>query len=161
MCSALAAALLACGCQSEVDLGGTYHVEANVLSAPCGNDQLAAMPPATLELIPDDAFGFVYARCTDDAAAACETPNPYTDSFPEPIDGGWRGIVTTAGGATTCSLIYTAQTATLHGERLVIDIETHREDIPAAMVSCAPDEAARRGTSMPCAEHERIEATRQ
>lgn len=119
------------------------------------------MPPATLELIPDDVFGFVYARCTDDAATACDSPNPYTDSFPEPIDGGWRGISTTAGGATTCSLIYTAQTATLRGNRLVIEIETHRDDVPAETVSCSPDEAERRGISMPCIEHERLEATRR
>jgi hypothetical protein len=119
------------------------------------------MPPASLALIADDTFGFVYARCTDEAATMCATPNPFTDSFPEPIDDGWRGISTSAGGLTTCSLIYAAQTATLHDARLVIEIETHREDLPGDTVECSPDEAERRGTAMPCIEHERIEAMKQ
>lgn len=151
---------MASGCSSTVDLGGVYRVDANVVSAPCGNDQPVATPPAALQLIADETFGFVYTRCTDEAGTMCARPNPYTDSFPEPIDDGWRGIVTTAGGGTTCTLEYAEQSATLHGTLLVVEITTYRDNLDGSTVTCSPDEAERRGRSMPCTAHERLEATK-
>jgi hypothetical protein len=97
--------------------------------------------------------------CSDEAGTNCSGGGLFGDSFPEPIDGGWRGILSSASGTTTCSLSFTEQTAILTGTKLVVDIATHGEDTSSTS-SCTAEEAEKRGKAMPCTEHERIDATK-
>jgi hypothetical protein len=152
-------------CSDEVDLAGTYLVDMHVLSAPCGNDQPAAAPHAALVFFKGDLFGepyFYYEKCSDPQATQCSGSGLFGDSFAEPIDGGWQGIITSSGGGgTTCTISFIKQTAILDGVSLVVEISEYAEQVENTPTSCAPEEADRRGTAMPCVEHERIEATKQ
>jgi len=153
--------LAACG-TDEVDLTGVYRVDADVGASPCGADQPLAMPPPFLKFAKEEFIGTEYysmQTCSDQAATNCSGGGLFGDSFAEPIDGGWRGVVTASSGDTTmCILSYTNQTAKLTGTMLVVDSETHSEDTMGT--ECSPEEAERRNTKMPCIDHERIDATR-
>jgi hypothetical protein len=157
--AAAAVVLAACG-TDEVDLTGIYRVDADVGSMPCGADTPVAMPPPYLKFAKGEIFGseyFAMLTCSDEAGTNCTGGGLFGDSFPEPIDGGWRGVVTAASGTTTCFLTYIEQTAKLSGVKLVVDIATHGEE--GSPSACTTEEADRRGKDMPCTEHERIDAT--
>lgn len=82
--------------------------------------------------------------------------------FAEPIEDGWRGVITTSsgGGGSDCLLGYSEQTAVLRGSALVIELERHSEDVPGlSETECDPSEAERRNITMPCDEHELVDAT--
>ncbi|HTL38066.1 MAG TPA: hypothetical protein VL326_33275, partial [Kofleriaceae bacterium] len=157
-------ALGACG-PDEVDLTGIYKVEADLQSAPCGTDQPVTNPPVAVKFVKGEFFGatvYSYSECDDLAATMCAGMGLLDAGFSEPIDGGWRGIVTTSGGGgTTCTISYTEQTATLHGTLLIVEITNYSDQVDNTPTLCSPDEADRRNISMPCAEHHRIEATKQ
>ena len=151
----------ACGGE-EVDLTGVYRVDADVGASPCGADQPLPMPPPFLKFEKDSFLGsefFSMSTCSDMAATNCTGGGLFGDSFGEPIDGGWRGTVFSASGTSTCTLSYTEQTAKLTGAALVVDSTTYSEDVTDPAL-CTTDEAEKRGTKMPCEEHERIDATR-
>lgn len=153
-------------CNDDVDLTGIYKVEADVSSAPCGTDAPLMNPPAAIKFAKGEFFGaeyFSYQTCTDVAGTMCSPMGLLDAGFSEPIDGGWRGIVTSAGagGGTTCTISYTEQTAVLHGSLLVIEINSYADTVDNTPALCSPDEADRRNTTMPCAMHQRIEATKQ
>jgi hypothetical protein len=153
--------LVACGTE-EIDLTGVYEVDSAVGSEPCGADAAIAYD-AFVKFERTDVLGveaFVYAGCTDETAAICDGK---FGAFAEPIDGGWLGVVTASagGGVADCVLGYTEQRATLSGRTLVIELSFYTERIPGLTAGeCHPDEAGRRNTSMPCVEHERVDATR-
>jgi len=150
----------ACG-TDEIDLTGIYRVDADVGSMPCGADTPLAMPPPYLKFAKGEIFGaeyFAMLTCSDEAGTNCSGGGLFGDSFPEPIDGGWRGVISSASGTTTCSLLFIEQIAKLSDVALVVDIATHGEE--GSPSACTAEEAERRGKDMPCIEHERIDATK-
>lgn len=151
------------GCSDDVDLAGTYRVDADVESQPCGVDQPVAVSFAALVFTKSDLFGaelYSYKLCTDAAATECMAVDVFGTAFSEPIDRGWRGVVTaTSGVAPSCTLSYTEQTAVLDGPALVIESHRYAGVVETAEL-CTTDEASRRNTSMSCDRHERIDATK-
>jgi hypothetical protein len=160
----LFAVLLVAACGTDdVDLTGVYHVDADVSAMPCGADQPLPMPSPFLKFVKNDFIGTEYfsmERCSDMAATNCSGGGLFGDSFAEPIDGGWRGILSSASGTTTCLYAYTEMTAKLSNRALVVDSETHSEEAMVDASACTAEEAEKRGKKMPCTEHERIDATR-
>lgn len=157
-----AVALAACG-SDEVDLAGVYRVDTQVGSSPCGADQPLPLRPPFLKLTKAEIFGapyFAMETCMDEAATSCSGGGLFGDSFAEPIDGGWRGVISSASGTSTCLLAYTEQTALLSGVSLVVESNVYSEDATVSADGCTAEEAEKRGTTMPCTEHERIEATK-
>ncbi|HEY5951546.1 MAG TPA: hypothetical protein VIV40_38900 [Kofleriaceae bacterium] len=151
----------ACG-TDDVDLTGMYAVDGDVGSMPCGTDQPLPMPPAYVKFQQETIFGSDYyamLTCVDAAGTNCEGGGLFGDSFTEPIDGGWRGIITTSSGTTTCLLSYTELTAKLASSKLVVETNQHSEEVTDGS-PCTTDEAQKRNTAMPCTEHERLDATR-
>ncbi|HUS31647.1 MAG TPA: hypothetical protein VMZ53_24255 [Kofleriaceae bacterium] len=163
--SLLLSVLVVASCNDDVDLTGIYKVDADVASMPCGTDQAVTNPPVALKFGKGEFFGaeyFSYQECDDVAATMCSSGGLFDASFSEPIDGGWRGIVTSSGGSgTMCTISYTEQTAVLHGSLLIIEMSQYSAQVDNTPTLCSTDEADRRNTSMPCGEHERIEATKQ
>jgi hypothetical protein len=164
--SPLLVLLAIAACNDDVDLTGIYKVDSDVSSMPCGSDAAIADPPVTLKFAKANFFGaeyFSYQTCDDLAATTCSTGGLLDAGFSEPIDSGWRGVVTSSGssGGSLCTISYTEQTAVLHGTRLVVESTRYSEQVDNTTTLCAPEEAERRNTSMPCASHERIEATKQ
>jgi hypothetical protein len=103
---------------------------------------------------------FTYSLCMEEAATTC-TGGGIAYAFSEPIDGGWRGIITgTAGFDTNCTITYTEQTALLDGTALVVETKQHAETVGAASGVCTIAEAEKRNTAMPCVRHERIDGVR-
>ena len=160
----LVAALLlqlgACG-EDDVDLTGVYRVDSDVGSAPCGSDQALPMPPPYLKFTKAEIFGapyFAMETCSDEAATNCSGGGLFGDSFAEPIDGGWRGVLSAASGTTTCTLTYRISIAKLSGVKLTVEHTEHGEDTTTG--ECTAEQAEMRGEDMPCTEHEKIDATK-
>ena len=156
--------LAACGGGSSgPDLTGMYRVDVAVGSMPCGADEPLASIPPYLKFAKDEFLGqpyFKYDGCQDEAGTDCGSTGGLFSGFFEPIDNGWRGVVTSSSGsAGSCTLSYFEQTAVLKGLMLVIDGSSYRDTVDLPDAQCEPDEAEKRNTDMPCAEHERIEAT--
>ncbi len=155
--------LSACGGDSGTDLTGMYRVDVAVGSMPCGEDQPLPSIAPFLRFAQDEFLGqkyFKYDGCNDEAGTDCAETGGLFSGFFEPITDGWRGVVTSSSGSNgTCLLNYFEQTAILKGTALVIDGSSYRDQVELPDAQCEPEEAERRGTSMPCAEHERIEAT--
>jgi hypothetical protein len=152
------------GCSSDVDLTGMYQVTADVSSSPCGADAPVAARPSYLKFSSSEAFGtkvVTYAVCTDATGAMCDSSGGLFGGFSEPIDNGWRGIESyDSFSGTLCDLGYNERTAILTGKMLVIE-QSEYVDMPSLdEAHCTTDEAEKRGTSMPCMMHERIEATK-
>lgn len=163
------AGIVAAGCGSdEVDLTGMYRVDTAVASMPCGNDQPVAMPPAYLKISKGEFFGatiFSMAECTDEAGTDCTGGGLFGgDSFSEPIDGGWRGVLTSwsNGGDMdpTCTLSYAVSLALLSGATLTIESTRYGEEVENTETLCTTEEAERRADAMPCELHETLEATK-
>ena len=157
-----AVVLIACG-EDEVDLTGVYRVDRDVASMPCGSDQPVMMPPPYLKFTKGEIFGspyFAMEECADEAATNCSGGGLFGDSFAEPIDGGWRGILSSASGTTSCTLGYSISTAKLAGKALTVERTEHSEMTTGGADQCTAEEAERRGEDMPCTEHELIDATK-
>jgi hypothetical protein len=160
--------LAAVGCGGDdVDLTGIYRVDSAVGSMPCGTDMPLAMPPAYVELAKQTFFGvefFALQECRDAAATDCSGGGLFADSFAEPIDGGWRGVVSAAfsGGSADpmCTLRYSVGTALLAGATLTVESTEYSEQVANTAELCTSDEAGRRGTMMACIAHEQLVATR-
>lgn len=155
----------ACGGGSGgVDLTGMYRVDLAVGSMPCGSDQPLVMFPPFLKFAKDEFLGqafFKYDGCMDEAGTDCGSTGGLFSGFFEPIDDGWRGVVTSSSGSGgQCALSYFEQSAILKGTMLVIDGARHSATVQLPEADCEPDEAERRGKDMPCEEHERVEGTR-
>jgi hypothetical protein len=155
--------LSACGGGSGTDLTGIYRVDLAVGSMPCGADEPLPTIPPFLKFAKDEFLGqsyFKYDGCQDEAGTDCGTAGGLFSGFFEPISDGWRGVVTSSSGSGgQCALSYFEQTAILKKGALVIDGSSFRDQVELPEDKCEPDEAERRGDSMPCAEHEHIEAT--
>jgi hypothetical protein len=154
--------LAACG-TDEVDLTGLYRVDSDVASTgTCMNEQAVANPPVALKFAQGSLFGaeyFYYEECEDLTGSNCAGSGLFGNSFAEPIDGGWRGVITaTSGIAPNCTISFTEQTATLHGNVIIVESSTHGAGVTTE-AECSTDEAEKRNTAMPCTGHERIEAT--
>jgi hypothetical protein len=161
---AVVLALHAGACGSDpVDLTGVYRVDIALGSMPCGTDQPLATFSPFLKLSKDQFFGqdyFKYEGCTDEGGAECTATSGLFAGFFEPIDDGWRAIVTSSSGSSgRCALSYFEQTAILKNKILVIDGSAFRDTVDLPDAQCEPEEAERRGADMPCEEHERFEAT--
>jgi hypothetical protein len=156
--------LLLAGCSSDVDLTGMYMVTGDVASSPCGADQPVAMAPAYLKFSTSEAFGakiVSYDTCTDAAGTMCDSSGGLFGGFSEPIDNGWRGIESyDSVSGTLCTLGYTERTAILTGKMLVIEENQYTDSPMLDEAHCTTDEAEKRGKTMPCDMHERVEATR-
>ena len=153
----------ACG-SADVDLTGVYRVDSAIGSSPCGADATITYD-AFVRFERMEILGtpfFTYEGCTDEAGTDCTSNGGIFGSFGEPIDGGWKGTLTSSSsGGTSCLLGYNEQTAILRGSALTIEVSQYLEDVPGlSEEQCDPDEAERRNTSMPCEEHELVEATR-
>lgn len=161
----LAVVVAACG-GSDVDLTGMYRVETAVESEPCGTDGPAIMPPAFLRFTEEEFFGRKYFSmdgCTDMAGTDCSGGGLFGDSFAEPIDDGWRGVTYSSSGVapdTMCRLFFSDASALLKGGKLVVEGREYAEQVENTMELCSTDEAERRGDSMPCIRHEKLEATK-
>jgi hypothetical protein len=163
VCPLIVVTVLA-ACDDEVDLTGIYRVDLDVASSPCGADQPVTQGPAYLSFREQQLYGqpyFTYDECRDSGAADCPDRAELTESFFEPVDGGWLGRASTASGfGGACVLLYWQQRATLSGNQLVIERAYYREQAELAVEACTPQEADDRGVAMPCLEHRRTEATR-
>ena len=148
-------------CSSTTDLSGVYMVTADVSSSPCGADAPASMPAAYVKFYEDSLFGTKitsYVPCTDAAGTMCDQ---FGESFGEPIDNGWRGIESSDSfSGTSCTLGYFLRTAVLNGKMIVIDATDYSDSPALDQAHCTTAEAEKRGTTMPCFMHERIEATK-
>lgn len=156
--------LLLVGCGTDnVDLTGMYRVDAAVGSMPCGVDTPLSGVPPFLKFAKDEFLGqsyFKYDACMDEAGTDCGASGGLFSGFFEPIDDGWRGVVTSSSGSGgRCALSYFEQTAILKRDILVIDGASYRDTVDLPDDKCEPDEAETRGKDMPCVEHERVEAT--
>jgi hypothetical protein len=160
--------LLLCGllvaCSDDTtDLTGMYRVDVAVGSMPCGADMPLPSIPPFLKFSKDEFLGqdyFKYDSCMDEAGTDCSATGGLFSGLFEPIDDGWRGVVTSSskGSGTMCTLTYFEQTAILKGAALVVDGASFTEMLELA--NCEPEEAENRGKDMPCLEHERIDATK-
>jgi hypothetical protein len=151
-------------CSSQADLGGVYMVTSDVSSSPCGNDAPVTAPPVYLHFTQGDFFGskiWTYEICSDAAAAMCDSGTGLFGGFSEPIDNGWKGVESSDSYSDpNCYLGYSERTAILTGKMMVVESSDY-SDMPALdMASCTTTEAEKRGTTMPCMMHERIEATK-
>jgi len=152
------------GCSSNVDLTGVYQVTADVSSSPCGTDAPVAMAPAYLKFSESTAFGATiesYVTCTDAAGTMCDSGGGLFGGFSEPTDNGWRGVESYdsfSGGL--CDLGYNERTAILTGKMLVIEDNEYVDTPTLDEAHCTTDEAEKRGKTMPCMMHERVDATK-
>lgn len=165
MRSAALALIVTAACATDhIDLAGTYRVDSDVGSAPCGTDQPIPDAPAFLIFKKGDLFGSTYYAfdgCTDQAGTMCPITGSVFDSFAEPIDHGWRGRVSNASSSSgNCLLAYLERTAILRGNQLVIESHDYRDTVVLPDAMCQPSEAETRGASMPCTEQSRIDATK-
>ena len=156
--------LAACGGGSGgIDLTGMYRVDVAIGSKPCGTDQPLTTIAPFLKFAKDEFLGqdfFKYDGCQDAAGTDCGSTGGLFSGFFEPIDDGWKGVVTSSSGAGgSCSLSYFEQTAVLKNMILVIDGSQFEDTVQLPDAQCEPEEAEKRNKDMPCVEHERIEAT--
>lgn len=159
------AAVLASGCGDDpIDLTGIYQVQTHVGSKPCGNDVPVMMPAAYLKLEKMNFFAdyFAVSQCTDAAGMDC-TPGGLFDGLFEPIDNGWRGVSTSSSPAAPdrCALSYNEDTAILNGSHLVVESSHHVSFENRPMADCTTDKAEELAKSLPCEEHELIEAEKR
>ena len=156
--------VLLAACSSNADLGGTYMVTSDVSSSPCGADAPVQMPPAYLKFSESDLFGskiWTFETCTDAAATMCDSGAGIFGGFSEPIDNGWKGVETSDSfSGTSCYLGYNERTAVLTGKMMVVESHDYSDSPMLDQAHCTTDEAGKRGATMPCMMHERIEATR-
>jgi hypothetical protein len=154
--------LAACG-SDNVDLTGMYQVTADVSSMPCGTDTAVAMAPAYLKFHKQNFVGtdyFVYDECNDAAGTDC--PNSgglFGMSFTTPVANGWSTSETfSSSSGGNCTLGYVTASALLMGKALVIDSTEYSDNVMLADPQCTTTEAGKRGKTMPCAMHSRIDA---
>jgi hypothetical protein len=154
----------ACG-GDPVDLTGVYRVDRAVGSAPCGADMPITYSPYLVferhELAGQPVY--TYAGCADEAMSGCIPMGGLFEGFAEPIDDGWRGVITFASGGamTDCRLGYVLQTAILVDRALAVEVTSHGDRAPELSgAACSPAEADRRGAAMACLEHTLVEATK-
>lgn len=156
--------VVACGGGDDVDLTGMYRVEGSVRSEPCGADQPDPAAPAFIRFTKDEFLGapyYSYESCADEAGTNCGGSAGLFGGLFEPIDGGWRGVVTSSSPFDgMCALGYAEQTAILDGSALVIEASRYGETVALPEAQCEPEEAERRGDAMPCEAHSRVDATR-
>ncbi|MBL9013107.1 MAG: hypothetical protein JNL83_02965 [Myxococcales bacterium] len=158
----LVALLAGCG-DDPIDLSGTYQVQSHVGSSPCGTDTPVTMPAAYLKLEKMNFIAdyFDVAECKDAAGTDCQSGGLFSGLF-EPVDNGWRGVATTSSGlGGRCVLGYIEDTAILNGSHLVVEHHRYTDDTDRPESECTTDKAEELGTSMPCEEHEKIEAEKR
>ena len=102
--------LVVAACSSDIDLGGTYMVTADVSSSPCGNDAPVTPSPAYLKLHEvrrirrDDLVVRRLQRCR---GHLLRQQRGIFGGFSEPIDDGWKGVGTgDSFSGTECYLFY-------------------------------------------------------
>ena len=148
------------GCGGSADrmdageVAGTYRIDSHVGSR-CAVDQPVQSDAAYLALRLF-AEGAVIQACPDTPTNQC---GPST-SLPEMIAHGWSGSDASAEShenGRICILQYREYAVTVIGGHLSFDSTTYGSTF--GVVTCTADEARMRGTAMPCALHERIEAT--
>jgi len=154
--------LAACG-SDNVDLTGIYQVTADVESMPCGTDTAAMMPPAYLKFHKQNFVGtdyFVYDECNDAAATDCPNSGSlFGMSFTTPTSNGWSASETYSSySGGNCTLGYITASAVLMGKQMVIDSTAYSDQVMLADPQCTTDEAGKRGKTMPCEMHQRIDA---
>lgn len=151
-------------CSSDTDLGGVYMVTTDVSSSPCGADMPVTMPPVYVHFVQSDFFGskiWTFENCTDAAATTCDSNGGVFGGFSVPVDNGWKGEESSDSfSGTSCFLGYSVRTAILTGKMMVIDSNDYSDTPALDQAHCTTDEAEKRGATMPCMMHERIEATK-
>ena len=154
--------LAACGGSDSIDLTGIYQVTADVGSMPCGTDQPVGMAPAYLHFTQMTVLGqkyYAYEGCSDAAATMCDGTASLLTGFTEPISHGWKGQITTwSGNGGTCSIGFGVRTAIVMGPQLAIEIEDHSGEEMLPDAQCTDQEAQKAGPSLPCVDHEHIDA---
>lgn len=161
----LAAFVVCAACGTDhVDLAGTYRVDSDVSSSPCGADQPVADAPAFLIFKKGDLLGspyYAYDGCSDQAGTMCPITGSVFDAFAEPITNGWRGRVSNSSPSSgMCLLVFLERTAVIHGNQLAVESNTYRDTVMLDDAACQPSEAETRGATMPCQAHEHIAATK-
>jgi hypothetical protein len=161
----LAIAALAAGCSDDpIDLTGIYEVQSQVGSSPCGADMPVMMPAAYLKFHKEKFFAdyFAFDECTDAAGTDCESSGGVFSGLFEPIDNGWRGVVTSSSGlGGRCVLSYTLDSALLNGSHLVVEHHRYTDQTDRPEAECTTDKAEELGDTMPCEEHELIDAEKR
>ena len=159
----LMAALAACGGSDGVDLSGVYMVTADVSSSPCGTDMPTPSSPTYLKFTKMQVLGanvWTYDSCSDAAGTMCDNSGGIFGGFTEQIDNGWKGIESfDSFSGSTCELGYDERTALLKMKALVIESNDYLDMPMLDEAHCTTEEAEKRGKTMPCMMHERIEAT--
>jgi hypothetical protein len=159
--------MLLAGCDDDVALEGMYEVTSDVASSPCGVDAPVPTSAPYIKFTGSEFLGtpiYNYEGCMDAAGTDCEGTAGIFDALTEPIDNGWRGLLTSSSGTEaggSCLLGMRESRATLNGSHLLIEEQANEEEIPYVEATCTTEEAERRGTDMPCTEHHHIEALKR
>jgi hypothetical protein len=163
--AALIALVLVAGCSDDpVDLTGIYEVQTHVGSSPCGNDVAVVMPVAFLKFHKEKFIAdyFAFDECKDAAGTDCPVGGGLFSGLFEPIDDGWKGVATTSSGSGgRCILGFLETTAKLNGSHMVVESVRHSDDTDRPDADCTTDKAEELGKSMPCEEHERLDAEKR
>lgn len=166
MSRALVVAVLAASACSDdpIDLSGIYQVQSHVGSKPCGTDLPVMMPAVYLKLEKMNFFAdyFAVSECPDATGVGCSGGGLFDGLF-EPIDNGWRGVATSSSPAAPdrCALSYNEDTAILNGSHLTVESSHHVSFDNRPMAECTTDKAEELAKSLPCEEHEVIEAEKR
>ena len=142
---------------TPIDPTGVYHVESRMLSAPCGADEPAFVVEPDMRVTDIDNNYVVVWSCTPDGQ------NCTYRSFEYPIEDGWRGLtayMSIREQPSECYLGYSELDLYLVDTTLTIETMDYRETIDVDSPACIYEEALRRGATMPCITHERIDATK-
>ena len=157
------AAVLLGGCGGAVggDQSGLYLMTASALDASGCGPGIAMTTPAYFRI--SDSQGptvqfYDFDFCTSADASTC-TPQ-FAMPLLEQIPHGWQGEEKAAGlNGTSCTLGYGVYTATLNGGMLHFERHNYSESNVQG-VACTTQDAATRGTSMPCAGYELLAGSR-
>ena len=160
----LAALATACGGSDEVDLSGVYAVDAH-LADPGACENAAPVedsPGLSIRFTEQDFLGQTYYEwnwCADAAGESCEEYSGFS-LYGEPVDGGWESRITLSSyGTSECTVAMIRSTATLEGDRLLVETRNHIGTFVTDSAGCQPELAEQRQGDLACVQLEVIEAT--
>lgn|GEM_PF-3402543 len=149
------------GCSDDPDLSGLYEVTYHTFSADnCDVEGDAVDTPLYFRMDKDKFFGvdiFTFSGCDSATDPDCNSPAMLVSSFTQPIDNGWKGVVSyTSWSGTDCSLGYVEGTAVLEEGGIRIETRRWADQVQLPEGACTTDEAESRGKQMPCDGYEVI-----
>jgi len=152
--TALLALLVVAGCDSGPDISGFYQTTMlSVDSAGCGPGTPELNPPMYFFVKTEKLTGFSFyslKSCTQPNEEACTGSIGNAIPLSQSISDGYSGRFSVSSGSTaSCSLTFGRATGTLKDG--IFRYESIQfGDVNQMVADCDPDEASKRGTSMPC-----------